>query len=45
MGPCPHLWICACKVARLPPELKVCMGYPDLTCGFVRAKQRAYIRN
>ena len=68
MGPRPHLWICACKTAYLPPELIVSMGprphlwicanktaslapksevqwVPDLTCGFVHAKQRAQPQN
>ena len=26
MGHCPHLWICACKAASLPPDLRVSMG-------------------
>ena len=31
MGSRPHLWICACKTACLPPELIVSMG-PIETC-------------
>ena len=35
----PLLWISACKIVTLGPELQVSMG-PDLTCGFVHAKRR-----
>ena len=42
MRPRPHLWICANNTACLTPKLQVFMG-PDLTCGFVNAKQRGML--
>ena len=39
MGPRHHLWICANKTASLAPKSEV-LWVPDLTCGFVQAKQR-----
>ena len=38
MGPRHHLSFCAYKTATFGPELQVSIG-PDLTCGFVHAKQ------
>ena len=42
MCPRPHLWICANNTACLASKLQVSMG-PDLTFGFVHAKQRGVL--
>ena len=44
MGPRPHLWIFANNTACLVPKLQA-LWVPELTCGFVHAKQRAEHQN
>ena len=44
MGPCPHLWFCACKTATLGPELQVSVG-PSPHLLFLHAKQRLLNQN
>ena len=42
MGPRPQLWISANSTACLATKLQVSIS-PDLTCGFVHAKQRGVL--